>query len=140
MSHLVLDASAAVRLAADVDPVAPALAEAVHDADTVFVPAIYGFEVANALWKYVRHGDFGQAEAAAMLADARAYADEVVVDGVGFGASLSDEALSEACRLGHPVYDLVYVVLARRLAAPLATCDRCLADLATSLGVTVVGC
>ena len=48
------------------------------------------------------------------------------------------EALSEAVRLNHPVYDLMYLVLARRHAATLFTLDRKLQQLCLDNGVNCV--
>ena len=45
------------------------------------------------------------------------------------------EALHQAVALSHPVYDLLYAVLARRTGAGVLTCDRRLATLLDSLGV-----
>ena len=43
--------------------------------------------------------------------------------------ALAAEALSEAVRLDHSFYDMLYFVLARRTASPLLTCDHRLAQL-----------
>ncbi|MBQ9002355.1 MAG: type II toxin-antitoxin system VapC family toxin [Eggerthellaceae bacterium] len=48
---------------------------------------------------------------------------------------LLDEALAEAVWLDHPLYDMLYYVLAHRTAASLLTCDRCLARLCERIGV-----
>jgi len=136
MSQLVLDASAAVRLVVPGLAVGPSVQDAVNNVDSVVVPSMYSSEVANALWKYVRAGEIPLADAKALLDNALGLPDiEQSVD-----HSITIEAFAEACRLNHPVYDLVYVVIARRLAVPLVTCDKRLASLAATLGIEVIGC
>jgi predicted nucleic acid-binding protein len=49
----------------------------------------------------------------------------------------SEEALGEAIRLNHSVYDLLYLTIARRTAATLLTQDKMLKDLALQQGVDV---
>ena len=133
-ASLVLDASAAVRMV--VDPAAPSLAGTVKEADSVVAPWLFAAEVANAIWKYVRAGVIPAQQAALRVSAAQALCHGIVPDmTTGTAGSLLHEALHEACRLNHPVYDLVYVVLARRTGATLASCDRRLADLASGLGV-----
>jgi len=136
MSRLVLDASAAVWLVIPGQPVGPELTDAVEQAELVVVPSMYSSEVANALWKYVRASELEVSDALAMLDNALAFADHIVPT----DQSLLREALNEACRLRHPVDDLVYVVVARRLTARLATCDQRLAQIAGELAVPVIGC
>ena len=46
------------------------------------------------------------------------------------GLRLQAEALALACRLNHPVYDCLYLALARREAATLISADRRLRTLA----------
>ena len=48
------------------------------------------------------------------------------------------EALIEAIRLDHPVYDLLYLVLARREGATLFTLDQKLQNLCLDNGVNCV--
>ena len=48
------------------------------------------------------------------------------------------KSFAEAARQGHPVYDLLYVTLARRNVATLFTADRKLAVLCERMGVNCV--
>jgi predicted nucleic acid-binding protein len=54
----------------------------------------------------------------------------LAVDRVEPDRHLQAEALALACHLGHPVYDCLYLSLARREAATLITTDRRLQQLA----------
>jgi len=133
---VVLDASAGVRLVVPGQAVGDEAVRVIEEADRVVVPSLYGPEVANALWKYVTHNQIGPGDAVEMLQAALALADEVVETDL----FLLAEALAEAGRFGHPVYDMVYVVLARHLGARLMTCDHRLARAAQILGTGVIFC
>lgn len=130
--RLVLDASAAVRLIMRMDD-ALVLADRLEKASLVLVPGLFRTEVANALWKYVRAEQLSADNAVRRLDEALALHDAEVPD-----AELLTEALASACQTGHPVYDQLYVILARRHAASLLTRDRRLSTLAEQLGVGLV--
>jgi predicted nucleic acid-binding protein len=127
---VVVDASAAVALVLN-GPAATTVRAAVENADAVVVPQLYAAEVASALWKYVHADRLTLAVASAALSDAIELVDRFVP-----GEEIATEALHEAARSGHPVYDLLYLVTARRIAATLVTCDRRLRDLCETAGVS----
>lgn len=129
MRRLVVDASAAVRLVLGLEDAA-AIADHLAAADEVVAPQLFGAEVANALWKYVKAGQIQEAQALACLEEALALATTHVED-----AAIAPEALALAVRYGHPVYDALYAVLARRLGCPVLTRDRRLALLLVQLRV-----
>ena len=135
-TSIVLDASAAVRLIVGPSPAGIATGLAV--ADEVFAPRLFTEEVANTLWKYVQAGVFDSKEAINRLRTALALCDHFLDLNPHSSDSLLIEALTEACRLNHPVYDLIYLVAARRTGATLATCDQRLATMANSQGIEVL--
>ena len=120
----VLDASAAVRLILG-DPTASELADQIGDASLVLAPELMLTEVANALWKLARSDQLKGLDPQRLLADARDLVDRVEPD-----RHLQVEALALACHLNHPVYDCLYLALARREAATLISSDRRLVVLA----------
>jgi len=120
----VLDASAAVRLILG-DPAAADLAEVIGAAPLVLAPELMLTEVANALWKLQRAEQLAGLDPQQLLADASDLVDRVEPD-----RHLQAEALALACHLDHPVYDCLYLALARREAATLITADRRLQQLA----------
>lgn len=128
---VVLDASAAIQLVLN-GPRAASVRAGVESAAIVLAPDLYSAEVANALWKYVRAGQLDAQAAADSLADAHELVTRFVP-----ASELVAEALHESVRLGHPVYDLLYLVAARRHAATLVTCDKRLRDLCATQGVAV---
>jgi len=120
----VLDASAAVRLVAG-DPAAAELAALVREAPLVLAPELMLTEVANTLWKLQRAEQLVGLDPQQLLLDAHDLVDRVEPDRL-----LHAEALALACHLDHPVYDCLYLALARREAATLLTADRRLRQLA----------
>ncbi len=120
----VLDASAAVRLILG-DPAAAAVAEQIREAALVMAPELMLSEVANTLWKLQRADHLADLDPQQLLADARDLVDRVEPD-----RHLQAEALALACHHNHPVYDCLYLALARREAAILISMDRRLQQLA----------
>ncbi|WP_298610902.1 type II toxin-antitoxin system VapC family toxin [uncultured Thiothrix sp.] len=134
MSHQrwVLDASAAVSLVMR-QPDAGLFLTALEASERVFVPHLYFAECTNALWKYVSHQLLDLDAAVNHLEELMALPDEIIQD-----QKLMLEALSLASQTKHPVYDAVYLVLARRYAAGLLTKDKRLNQLATQLGIKIL--
>ena len=115
---LVLDASAVLRLITH-DPIASGWVEQVGQAPLVLAPALMLTEVANALWKLQRSAGLAGMDPQQLLADAADLVDQIEPD-----RHLQVEALALACHLNHPVYDCLYLALARREAAFLLTDDQ----------------
>ena len=120
----VLDASAAVRLIL-ADPAAADLAERVGGAALVLAPELMLTELANTHWKLQRADRHNELDPQELLAEARELVDRLEPD-----RHLQAEALALACHLNHPVYDCLYLALARREAASLISSDRRLNALA----------
>lgn len=123
-SRLVLDASAVVRII-EGSPEALDLQEALLAADLVIAPELMLTEVANALWRLQRAGQLEVDRLQDLLSRAAALVDHIEPD-----RSLQREALALANHLDHPVYDCLYLVLARREVATLLTADQKLQVLA----------
>lgn len=123
-SRLVLDASAVVRII-EGSSESVVLHEALQAADLVIAPELMLTEVANALWRLQRAGQLDAASLQPLLARAAALVDHIEPD-----RTLQPEALALATHLNHPVYDCLYLVLARREVATLLTADQKLQGLA----------
>ena len=133
MSELVLDASAAIRLTLGHPEVTAGVFESLEAADCVLAPRLFFAEVGNSLWKYVRAGGLSEAEALDRLREAKSMVSSTVDD-----AELIEEALSTAVRFGHPVYDALYAVLARRRSCAVLTMDQRLESLLADMKVDSV--
>jgi predicted nucleic acid-binding protein len=120
-SRVVLDASAALHLVMN-GKTSDAIAERLDEAQFVTAPDLFAGEVANGLWRYVEHGDITADEATDQLAAALALAGPLVP-----GSVVAHEALVAAATYHHPVYDMMYAVLARRQGATVITRDARLA-------------
>lgn len=127
--RLVLDASAAVRVVMRAEDASEILAT-LAAAAVVTAPSLFASEVANALWKYTRAGALSVETALRRYEEAIGLVGELTPDG-----ELATEALAEAARHGHPVYDLLYAILARRHGCSVLTQDERLASLLGLLAI-----
>ena len=95
-------------------------------------PRLIQIEVANALWKYVRIG---------VVPVEAAIEGVAVLDDV-MELTPDDQLLAEAQRLSvdidHPIYDCLYLVLARDSRASLITADRRLASKGLEMGIETI--
>ena len=130
--RLVLDASAAVRLVMRGEA-ADKLLDPVSAATVVTAPSLYSSEVANAFWKYVKAGSLEMETALERYEEGIALIDDFTPDW-----ELATEALTEAVRYAHPVYDLLYVILARRTGCAVLTMDERLKTLLGQMGISTV--
>lgn len=128
---VVLDASAAIELVLNRTN-APDIQKILHQADYVIAPDLYVSEVTNALWKHAHIT--GVSLDVSVVDDAVAVPDEFLP-----AQALYREALAIGEKHGHPVYDCMYLVAARRNSAVLITLDRKLTGLAESESVKVFG-
>ena len=102
----------------------------VGEAERVIAPDIYVSESANTAWKYYRAKALSREAAAELAENCLEFVDELIS-----ANALWKEALAESMRLGHPVYDLLYLISARRNDAVLASADERLLGLAHKLGI-----
>jgi len=131
--RVVLDASAALRVVLASPGIEEAL-ETLERASLVLAPSLFASETANALWKLGSKGLLPPEALAERWEMAMALPTRLCPY-----HELAVEALSEASRHGHPVYDLLYAVLARREGCRVLTFDRRLISLLRKLGIGVIG-
>ena len=128
----VLDASAAANIILRTAR-APALIEKLKHSHLVIAPTLFHGEIANTLWKYVRFGDLDKETALARYAEAIGLVDTFEAD-----EQLAAEALSTAIRYKHSVYDMLYVILARRHGCSILTVDKKLIALIRQLDKSIL--
>lgn len=126
---IVLDASAALELAMQRKHSLD-IAKQLRESREVWVPDIFYSEVANAFWKSVAFADFDPERARVLLRLTVALPDHVEKS-----SALTEGAFSLSCQRQKPVYDSLYLELARIKAAKLLTMDRKLANECRRLGV-----
>ena len=90
------------------------------EGEEVISSQLFLIEVSNAFWKYHKAGLLDEKTVCANIEKAIALVDEFC----DLDKTQCCEATKEAMRLRHPVYDMLYFVLARRNAATLFTLDR----------------
>ena len=129
--NLVLDVSAALALITD-RPL-KRMREVLRNADAVYAPTLYDYELTNVTWKYVKANIWSAGDAAAVLDDAMELVDERAD-----GAALTTAALSLAGEHSHPAYDFFYILVALQRDATLLTCDRRMRTLAEAMRVSVI--
>jgi predicted nucleic acid-binding protein len=114
----VVDASVAIKWV--IPEILSAQADRVRDgADDILAPDLLLVEVANALWRKTVSREISAREADGAF-------DLVRRSGIDLHATpaLVPRAVELARRLGHPVYDCVYLALAERDHAALVTADQ----------------
>ena len=120
---IVLDCSAALAMAQGT-PEGKSLRAHLLPQEAIIAPSLFTVEAANASWKYVHAGLTTPERAKQLMQESVGLVDEFVPM-----EELMTEAFAQAVALNHSVYDMVYLVLARRNDATLMTCDRKLQDL-----------
>ena len=125
----VLDASAAIELIRKADK-ADLIETYLLHSNLIVSSELYKAECANALWKMAKAGMIKQDELSTLLEQCY----KLVYSFVNIGEN-STEALFEATRRGHPVYNMLYFTLARRTGAIMLTMDQRLTKLCNENGI-----
>jgi len=127
--RVVLDASAALEIVFE-RPFCELVLDTLMASETVLAPSLYRAEVGNALWKSVKVGE-------STLEMAQDYYDSAMrlVKEFADTKVLTPAAMRWACNLGHPIYDMYYLVLADRFDAHLVSLDKRLNQLAKEQGL-----
>ena len=108
---IVLDCSGAMAIAKQTD-IGKAFQSLFLKDEAIIAPSFFSAEVANVAWKYVHAGLESIERSAEVMQDALALPDSLEpID------DYLEEAFSESVRLDHSVYDMLYLVLARRKGA-----------------------
>lgn len=129
---IVLDASAAIAVVLAL-PGSELFAAPLDSAELVMAPDLFMVEVCNAIWKYRKAYLLPMERCEHSLEQALRLPDHLEPS-----TGLYREAFALAVRHLHPVYDTLYLVLARRNNSLLLTMDRHLAELARKLEINVV--
>lgn len=127
----VLDVSAAVEILLH-RPEADRLGRCVAEAEWVLVPALYTSELCNVFWKHHEFHSLSRETCERAITQGLALPDTFCDD-----RDLQREAFAMACLCRRPVYDMMYLVLARRHSAHLLTLDGALKTLSAKHDVLV---
>ena len=130
--NIVLDVSAVIPVLF-ADDQGDTTADHIANADSIVVPELFIVELGNALWKYVNFHELDVVTAIQVFALGLDMTDQVVSN-----AAITAEAMKLAIQTRHPVYDCLYLTLARRTHYVLLTHDKKLKSLARSLDIEVL--
>ena len=122
---VVLDASAAIELIRKTEKAELIETYLLHS-NLIVSSELFKAECANALWKMAKAGMIKHEELSTLLEQCY----KLVYSFVNIG-----ENSTEAVRLGHPVYDMLYFTLARRSGAIMLTMDQRLTKLCNENGI-----
>ena len=128
---VVLDASAAIEIVLQRD-LAKQLSNHVLAADWVIAPTLFISEVTNTIWKYQKIADLPYRACEKALEQALALPDDFINE-----YDLYREAFKLSCTLDHPIYDMLYLVTARRNNGVLLTLDKKLQQIAIKCSVEI---
>ncbi len=129
---IILDASAAVEIVLQRQK-SIALHRYIEDADWILSPGLFISEVTNVFWKYYQFGDMSLERCEKAVEYAIALPDEYSSD-----LTLYREAFSLGCLVKKPIYDMSYLVLARRNNGYLVTLDKKLMDIAKDNSIRII--
>lgn len=115
---VVLDTSAAVEVVLQRE-MAAHFAEMLGKADLVVAPNLLITEAANVFWKYQKIAHYSYDDCERAMDYIISLPDEYVDE-----KELYREAFNLGCMLNHPIYDMIFLVLARRNGARLLTMDK----------------
>ncbi len=129
---VVLDVSAAVEILLCKEK-STVFQDSYNKAQWVISPDLYVSELSNVVWKCHKSGWITHDEGLQLAEDGMSLIDDFMDV-----RDLWKEALTESIKNNHPVYDMVYAILARRNGGVLITNDKKLSFICTRLGVDCI--
>jgi predicted nucleic acid-binding protein len=105
----------------------------IENSEKIITSEFFRIEVANVIRKYYKGHYIKREECDTLLELSENLIDEFVPV-----SENNREALNEAIRLDHSVYDMLYLTLARRAGAILLTLDKPLNAIAEKEGIEIV--
>jgi predicted nucleic acid-binding protein len=129
---IILDASAAIEVVLRRNGAVDFINRLLN-AERVIATDFFRAETANVISKYVKGSFLSKENGFQSLEFVKNMVDEYIPI-----RENEVEAFSESIRLNHPVYDMLYLTLARRTGGVLLTCDKKLAALCKSEGIPIV--
>lgn len=103
------------------------------EGEKTIAPTLFCSESANVAWKNVRFGSLDRDRSVDRMMSALGLVDEFYPD-----ESMMAEAVDEALARRHSVYDMFYLVLARRTGATLFTLDKKLVEICREAKVNCI--
>jgi predicted nucleic acid-binding protein len=129
---IILDVSAAIEILLKREK-AEKFQDEVLNADWVIAPDLYISELSNVLWKYCNANIISHDESVKIVEEGISLIDTFIDS-----SEIWREALSEGVKSKHSVYDMMYLITARRNDGKLITNDRKLNELAKILAIKTI--
>ena len=129
---IILDASAAVEIVLRREN-SKRLLPYIEDAEWILAPGLFVSEITNVFWKYHKFNKLPLEQCEKGIEFSVNLPDEYSDD-----HTLYKEAFALGCQISKPIYDMFYLVLARRNSGYLMTLDKTLADEAVFNSVRVI--
>ena len=129
---IIMDANVAMAIVKE-EKEGLAIKDLILEGEDVFAPDLFKLEVASGFWKYVHAGYMKKDVALSYYQAACKLPTHYIRQN-----DLVPEVLQEATRLDHSIYDVVYLVLARRMGATFVSLDRKLVSLCIQEGIDCV--
>jgi predicted nucleic acid-binding protein len=129
---IVLDASAAIEIVLEKES-ADHFRESLKKSDLVLAPDTFPSEITNVFWKYASFSNMSK-EACDKGID---YCLDLIDDYIET-KELCREVFSESINEDHPVYDLFYLILARRYNATLVSKDKKMKKIAKKMKINII--
>jgi len=129
---IILDSSAAVEVVLNRE-YSRKFSDLLSNAEWVIAPDIYISEITNVFWKYFQFGDLPLEICENCIEDSIG-----IVDDIMDSKDLYREAFAFSCMTNHPIYDTLFLILARRLNGCLLTLEKKLSKLAVKHSVKTI--
>lgn len=129
---VVLDASAAVGVVLNKQNTEK-IEKKLEEADYIIAPDIFVPEVVNAFWKYHQYEDLPLDKCEYFIDCAVNLVDDIIDSG-----TLYKEAFVLSCQVGHPIYDVLYLISARRHNSVLLSMDEKLKKIAKKQSIKIL--
>ena len=129
---LILDTSAAVEVVLQRDK-SKSFSDHLSNADWVLAPDVFISEIVNVFWKYYQFGDLSLDICESGIENSIAIVDDIIN-----AKELYKEAFALSCISRHPVYDTLFLVLARRHIGTLLSLDKKLSKLASVHSIKII--
>ena len=129
---IVLDTSAAIEIVLQREH-SDVIGRNVADADCVIAPTLYISEISNVFWKYYLFKDMPLEICEQAIESAMALPDKFINE-----KELYKEAFALGCLTHKPIYDMFFLVLARRNNGYLITMDNSLKEVAIKNSIRLI--
>lgn len=103
-----------------------------YEADWVIAPSLFIYEITNVMWKYHSYQNYPKEVVIKKLQ----YLYEIV-DHFIDSEKIFEEALSLSCKINHPAYDAMYLIVSRRKNSTLVTLDKKLIKISKEIDIPV---